>query len=494
MPLPALPGPARLALVACLLVMLQGLGCAARQAPEPEAPPAVAAIAPFEGFDWPADERVRSAGWLRASGLGDDLRLDPGVERTSLRAHFEFVTGWLAENEAASLDLAVARWQAGRGRALTGDEARVLRARLRFARARQVATLTRYAQRERFPINADSTRGARPIFVDEADTACAVGFLMRADGWEDDVAAILAERNGIYVEDAEGGALYAWVVESGLTIEEAAVIQPAYAPPTPNVDLAALSAPGATADAIGVRISNLSASHTTETLPAGADPVAFALVKDVLGLEAAIASVGGLASTTTQYGASEFAGLGLSVGTSYISPHGGMMESFYTTTPVSPYFYWSTGGLGQYFLSDPGGTNAIERFSLSYDLTVLTPSHGFDAEHFAMDVGFFGNPSHGDELMLEVLVETTGGALLAGFASTGGPGSPPFPGLAVSHEQAFGASQTVRVHVTAESAFADGATAFGAFRQDFRIVPIPEPGTATLLGLGLLALAARRRD
>jgi hypothetical protein len=70
-----------------------------------------------------------------------------------------------------------------------------------------------------------------PIFVDNHDTACAVGHLMRESGWGDAVAAIERANNFVYVTDVRHGALVDWVLVSGLTQEEAALIQPSYYPP-----------------------------------------------------------------------------------------------------------------------------------------------------------------------------------------------------------------------------------------------------------------------
>jgi hypothetical protein len=78
-----------------------------------------------------------------------------------------------------------------------------------------------------------------PIFVDSHDTACAVGHLMRLSGWKREVASIRLNNNLVYVADIATGSVARWILTSGLTLEEAALIQPSYGaivvqPPMPE--------------------------------------------------------------------------------------------------------------------------------------------------------------------------------------------------------------------------------------------------------------------
>jgi hypothetical protein len=88
--------------------------------------------------------------------------------------------------------------------------------------------LKAYRDRGQFPLNERYADGPTPIFVDEHNTACAVGHLMRLDDWKLEVAAIRANENLVYVTDIATGPVVRWVLTSGLTVEEAALIQPAY--------------------------------------------------------------------------------------------------------------------------------------------------------------------------------------------------------------------------------------------------------------------------
>jgi hypothetical protein len=114
-----------------------------------------------------------------------------------------------------------------------------------------------YQLRGLFPQNEYVADRAVPVFVDNYDTACAVGHLMRQSGWTDEVAAIQAANNLVYVTDVHDGPLIDWVLISGLTQEEAALIQPAYEPPGFHQSLANLVA-GAAIERHGLRFDNFS--------------------------------------------------------------------------------------------------------------------------------------------------------------------------------------------------------------------------------------------
>jgi hypothetical protein len=51
---------------------------------------------------------------------------------------------------------------------------------------------------------------------------------MRLSGWSAAVASIIASDNFVYVPDVDRGPIADWILTSGLTLEEAALIQPAY--------------------------------------------------------------------------------------------------------------------------------------------------------------------------------------------------------------------------------------------------------------------------
>lgn len=100
----------------------------------------------------------------------------------------------------------------------------------RANRAKAVELLTRYRDAGAYPINRDFPGQLVPYFVDPVtDVHCAVGHLMAATGHESLVRRIAAADNHVRVmalaDDAE---VRAWLDAYGLTLEEAARIQPMY--------------------------------------------------------------------------------------------------------------------------------------------------------------------------------------------------------------------------------------------------------------------------
>jgi len=70
-----------------------------------------------------------------------------------------------------------------------------------------------------------------PVFIDGADRICAVGYLIEATVGRG-LAQAVAERHLVdYLGDMDYAPLLAWVAASGLTVDELALIQPAYSLP-----------------------------------------------------------------------------------------------------------------------------------------------------------------------------------------------------------------------------------------------------------------------
>jgi len=68
----------------------------------------------------------------------------------------------------------------------------------------------------------------RPVFIDERGTSCAVAYLMQRSGWVEEAAEIARSNVNVKVEDVDRGPLFEWVLRSGFTHDEVAVIQPEY--------------------------------------------------------------------------------------------------------------------------------------------------------------------------------------------------------------------------------------------------------------------------
>lgn len=99
----------------------------------------------------------------------------------------------------------------------------------RLARARNIELLRAYRLRGAFPHNTGHPGRRVPYFVDQRGVHCAVGYLMACSGRDDLVARIHATRNNARIRELAGDpALVAWLHDAGLTLAEAARIQPSY--------------------------------------------------------------------------------------------------------------------------------------------------------------------------------------------------------------------------------------------------------------------------
>jgi hypothetical protein len=134
--------------------------------------------------------------------------------------------------------------------------------------------LAAYRDRGLFPQNEGQCQiRAVPIFVDRSDTACAVGHLMRLSGWKQSVAIIQAAKNLVYVPESSNTAVARWIQLSGLTLEEAALIQPGY--PIAVNELMSQYGPGGSAlIQNGLRYENFELAGSNFTNPPAADPSA----------------------------------------------------------------------------------------------------------------------------------------------------------------------------------------------------------------------------
>ena len=104
----------------------------------------------------------------------------------------------------------------------------------RLTRRLLLEELALYRERGVFPKNRDFLDERRPYFVDADGTRCAMAHLMEIGGAGDLVAEIAGTNNNAYVSElAADERFVAWLDAAGLTVEEAAAIQPGYrcAPP-----------------------------------------------------------------------------------------------------------------------------------------------------------------------------------------------------------------------------------------------------------------------
>src|SRR5262245_21570750 len=130
----------------------------------------------------------------------------PGREVARIRRHLAGAEALLSRRDLSGLD-----------------------ASQRAARARRVAELQAYRERGIFPHNHRLLDRRTPVFVDEHGVRCAMAYLIECSGDAALVRRIAATRNLARIADLRGDpALVAWLDRNGLTLAEAARIQPEY--------------------------------------------------------------------------------------------------------------------------------------------------------------------------------------------------------------------------------------------------------------------------
>lgn len=105
--------------------------------------------------------------------------------------------------------------------------------RLAETRARHLDELHAYWTEGAFPINQEEQTVAN-IFRDDEGHLCAVANMIWRDGLTDLVDATAEHDNLVRLADVHEGPLHAWVLDSGFTQEEIAMIQVPYMPYVPS--------------------------------------------------------------------------------------------------------------------------------------------------------------------------------------------------------------------------------------------------------------------
>lgn len=112
---------------------------------------------------------------------------------------------------------------------LTSRDVRHLSAEQSAARVRNIEVLRQYAAAGVFPHNHDFAGKRVPYFRDEHGTLCAMAYLIARSGRADLVDRVERNANNAYLPElARDPDLQAWLDANGLTVAEAARIQPTY--------------------------------------------------------------------------------------------------------------------------------------------------------------------------------------------------------------------------------------------------------------------------
>jgi hypothetical protein len=149
---------------------------------------------------------VLSAAALHRAPPANARELHLRAEATRLRAHFDSVDQELRARDVSRLN----------------ESQRAMRTRL-------IAWLRDYRNAGTFPENDRFADRAMPFFRDSHGTLCAMAYLVGRSGRGDIVDHIAKTRNNAFIRElTDDRALVAWLDASGLTVDEAARIQPQY--------------------------------------------------------------------------------------------------------------------------------------------------------------------------------------------------------------------------------------------------------------------------
>jgi len=112
---------------------------------------------------------------------------------------------------------------------LTKKNTKHLTKEVQQCRQEGLEVLRSYWQRGLYPKN-NHFNYRIPFFIDDANTACAVGYIMQGTGNEALADYIAETQNNAYVKQMAGDNIFEWANNYGFTVDELAWIQPAYGP------------------------------------------------------------------------------------------------------------------------------------------------------------------------------------------------------------------------------------------------------------------------
>ena len=96
-------------------------------------------------------------------------------------------------------------------------------------RKNTISILEGYAARKVFPTNHYHTE-RQPYFIDNYGVHCAVGYLVKETGFPEISKEIARTQNYAYVKEIKSKELLNWAKQYGFSVQELALIQPAYSP------------------------------------------------------------------------------------------------------------------------------------------------------------------------------------------------------------------------------------------------------------------------
>ncbi len=132
-------------------------------------------------------------------------------EQTRIRTHLKYVEAMLRQNDDSHLT----------------DEQCVQREKM-------LDLLHEYWINGVFPKNDSGSSERKPVFIDQNNNVCAVGYLVQQTAGNAFVESINKNFKYAYIPEIEHDGLSNWVAQSGLSLDECAMIQPTYIIPEPE--------------------------------------------------------------------------------------------------------------------------------------------------------------------------------------------------------------------------------------------------------------------
>ncbi len=452
---------------------------------------------------------------FRSAFLGSEVwedNLSAAEVQHQLQEHFSQVIERLEASKASSLLLALTRAEAQAVEPWTKEQRRAALFFLAGNRRRQIERLRYYMNRGQFPQNEGQSEKAVPIFVDQHQTHCAVGYLMRADGKGSDVASIVNTNNLVYVSDVRDGGMIQWIRSSGLTQEEAALIQPDY-PVDFDANFRDLSSPMAIVEDDGLVLSEATfrASRFNATLPTSfqSDPNA---IQAILTQGQAAIEANDLASETFRFFSTAtvrerngvlFGSPGDPVTSSGNGFPGNLDRSLYVGIDQDFNFGSFSSQIGSFFLplDAPNSATAAIFNAGIVEIEYLLRSEQNDFSQIALTSDLSrinGNGAEVEQSALLLLSQIYDGDtdVLLGESQLFSSENRLDGTEAIQLSTDFVRIKTFGLVVDGDdidfSIFSSGA--IGSFFHEFEIAAVPEPGTGSLLlWIGAAAFARRRR-
>lgn len=132
-------------------------------------------------------------------------------EQTRIRTHLKYVEALLRQKDDAHLT----------------EEQCIQREKL-------LDLLHEYWTNGVFPENDSNTAERKPVFIDHKNNVCAVGYLVQQTAGNELAKSINQQFKYSYIPEIKHAGLSKWVEQSGLSLEECAMIQPTYIIPEPT--------------------------------------------------------------------------------------------------------------------------------------------------------------------------------------------------------------------------------------------------------------------